>query len=203
MKFPRAVITLLALGAVSTAGAAVVPIGQFAGDSFEGFEAIGTPGSYTAPVPIFNGDVTMADTFANNVVIAFNLFSNLTNTEILPYNGNLMGLSVVGHTTFTFTTPATEFGGFINTADDLTGSTITIYDTEGQVLLSEPITIGRDAWVWHGWSSTTPIGSIDLVSDVVPGKPLAYDDLEVNFVPEPTALSLLLTGVAMLLLRRR
>ena len=71
MKIKRISIAALMLVVMSTASADVVPVGEFAGEMWEGFENIGTPGSYS-PLPIFEGNGSMIDSLANMAVIAYN-----------------------------------------------------------------------------------------------------------------------------------
>ena len=195
-------VTLLVLGiiTVNTAKADVVPVSEFAGEMWESFENIGTPGSYS-PLPIFEGSGTMIDSLANMAVIAYNW--NGPAGELLPYNGNYMAGTPAGSTLFAFSTPLLAFGGHISTVSDVPDGTILFRDEAGNLLAELPLTVTPVTWGWQGWVSDTPISSIEVIGAGPFGnRPIQYDDLQVNFVPEPGALGLLAVGAAFLLRRR-
>lgn len=196
-----AAIVCAAAGLVSSAGAQVTGIGPFVGDAYEGFEGIAPPGSVPGPVPIFGGSATMTDAFAGNVIITTNLISFLTNEEIFPWNGNLMGMAVTGFATFVFDTPATAFGGYIGTVDVLSGGTISFYDESDALIQTLSMALPVNDWQWWGWSSDTPFRRVSIAANVNPGTPVVFDDMQVSFVPAPASASLLLAGA--LIARRR
>ena len=198
-----ATIVCAAAGLVSSAGAQVSAIGPFTGDAYEGFEGIAPPGSVTGPVDIFSGEGTVNDQFAGILVIASNLVSFVTNEEIFPYNGNLMGLSVTGFSTFTFDTPATEFGGYFGTADNLSNGTISFYDESDSLIQTVPMELPLNDWQWWGWSSTTPFSRVSIAGNTNPGTPIVFDDLQVSFVPAPASATLLAAGGLLAVRRRR
>lgn len=51
---------------------------------------------------------------------------------------------------------------------------------------------------WQGWTSSTPIGSIEFTDAYAP----VMDNLQINAVPEPASLGALALGVAAFLKRR-
>ena len=192
-------LVAIVLGSAA-ASADVIPIGQFSGDMFEGFEAIGSPGGYPGPFEIFDGQAVMDDDLAHTVMIAYSLYSGITEESIYPYNGNLMGGLPTGWGYIEFDTPVVDFGGYIGTADNLTGTTFTFKDDAGAVIDTLPVTLTLAEWTWCGWHSDTPIARIEILGNTSPGLGLTFDDLRAN-VPEPTSLSLLVIGVG--LARRR
>jgi len=201
MKIKRISIAALMLVVMSTASADVVPVGEFAGEMWEGFENIGTPGSYS-PLPIFEGNGSMIDSLANMAVIAYNWYGPAG--EVLPYNGNYMGGTPAGSTLFDFSTPILAFGGQFNTVSDVADGTIKFFDVEGALLEELTYNVTPATWGWQGWVSDTPIGGIEVIKSGPFGNmPMEYDDLQVNFVPEPGAICLVAVGVGMLLRRRR
>lgn len=199
----RIVSAAIVLSVVCSASAALIPIGEFTGDQFEGFESLGSPGGYPAPYAIMNGQILFDDIYAHTMMIAYSLYSFPTDTYIYPYNGNLMGGSPTGWVTLDFVTPVTEFGGFIGTSDVIDGGSFTFKDATGAIIDNVPLNIGVGEWVWYGWSSTTPIARIELNAAMQIGLPLVFDDLQANFVPEPTALTLVAAGAALSRRRRR
>jgi len=198
-----AAIVCAAAGFASVAGAQVTGIGPFTGDGYEGFEGIAPPGSVPGPVDIFSGDATVNDQFAGILVIASNLVSFVTNEEIFPYNGNLMGLSVTGFTEFTFDTPATDFGGYFGTADNLSNGTISFYDESNALIETVSMELPLNDWQWWGWSSSTPFSRVSIAGNVNPGSPIVFDDLRVNYVPAPAGSVVLALGGVIALRRRR
>lgn len=193
-------IAFVAIG-VGTASATVVPIGEFTGDMFEGFEGLGSPGSYPGPMDIAGGQAGMDDDLAHSFMIAYSLYSGITQESIYPYNGNLMGGSPTGWCSITFDTPVTDFGSYIGTVNELSGTTVTFKDVEDTVIDSLAITVQHPLWTWFGWHSDTPIARIEFKADATPGNPIVFDDVRAC-VPEPAALSLLLIGVGLGLRRR-
>lgn len=196
--FTRAALAILV---VSTASAAIVPIEEFGGQYFEGFENLNPPGGYPAPYAICDGHATFDDTYAHVLMIATSLYSFPTNTYIYPYNGNLMGGSVTGYAAFEFATPVRQFGAFIGTADALSGGTVTFRGDEGDILATLPFFVGVGEWAWFGWESSEPIGRIEFAGSTQIGLPLVFDDVRIT-IPEPAALGLLAAS-ALLLGRRR
>lgn len=192
-------LVMLAAGcsAAATAHASVTPIAPFTGESWETFELIGPLGPTPGPAEIFDGQATIADQLAGMLMIANNLYSFLTDTEVLPYNGNLMGGLVTGFGVIDFETPVTDFGGYFNTADILQGGQIVFFDADGQNISTETLNLAMDEWEWYGWSSDTPISRIEIYGNETPGSPILLDDLQVNFIPTPATGALLgLAGIA-------
>lgn len=201
MTLSRTILTTLVACLVATAAADIIPIEPFTGDLYEGFETIGPIGGLETPIDIFGGEGTFDDTIAHYGMIAISLYSALTDEYIYPYNGNIMMGSVTGWAAFEFDTPVSEFGGYIGTADELENSTVTFRDVGGNVIDSMPITIEHPLWAWHGWHSDTPIARVEFQGHTTPGRPLVFDEMMANPVPEPGAFGLL--AVAALALGRR
>lgn len=199
LRISLAAVAILVAG---TATASVTPIGEFTGDMYEGFENLNPPGGYPAPFPILDGQGTFDDINAHYCMIATSLYSFPTNTYIYPYNGNFMGGSVTGWAAFEFTVPVMAFGGYIGTADDLSGGYVNFKDLAGNIIDTVPFTVGVGQWGWFGWSSDLPISRIEVIGSTTIGLPLVFDDLRAS-VPEPAALTLVALGAAFLLGRRR
>ncbi|MFG0252116.1 MAG: hypothetical protein ACF8NJ_04500 [Phycisphaerales bacterium JB038] len=195
------VAALAGLAASSLAAAAVTPIGQFAGDYFENFEDIDAPGGYPGPFDIFQGEATLNDTLANNVVLATVVSSSDTDWEnFYPYDGFLMGLVPTGWCEFVFDTPVTQFGGFFGSAAIMSDGFISFYDEAGALLDTQAFNVTALQWDWQGWESDVAIGRIEIHGHSTPGKPLVFDNMALIQVPAPGSLALLLAGAA---LRRR
>jgi hypothetical protein len=202
MNLPRICLAACLLWAVGSASAGVTPIPEFTGTMFEGFEDLYPPGGYPAPFPVFEEQGTFDDIVAHYCMIAVSLYSVPQDTYIYPYDGNLMGGSVTGWAAFEFTTPVTEFGGYIGTADRLSGGSVTFKDASGQVIDTVPLTIELGQWGWHGWSSDVPISRVEILGSDTIGLPTVFDDMRAT-VPEPATLTLLVAGAVLALAGRR
>ncbi len=183
MTIARPIALVVAATTSAAVSAAVTPTDPFTGDAFETFEAIAPPGGVPGPVEILGGAGTFNDTLANNLIITVNLISFLTNEEIFAWNGNFMGCSVTGWTTYTFDEPAYSFGGYIGTVDEVAGGTVRFYDEGGALIEQLDFNLPLNEWAWYGWSSDVPFTKVEFQGDPTPGKPVVYDDLQVSFTP--------------------
>lgn len=199
----RGVMAAVLAASAGAAGASVTTTGEFTGDAFETFEAIAGPGFVPGAVPIFGGQGVAYDNLANGLQIAFNLFSFLTETEVVAYNGNLMGGAVTGQMVFEFDTAVSDFGGFWNTADDVSGSQVLFYDAGGALVGDVALTLPRGQWGWHGWHSDTGFSKVVVIGSQQPGLPITFDDLQVRFVPAPGPAAVLAAGGLLAARRRR
>ena len=183
------------------AAAGVTPIGPFTGYMSETFEHNLGNGTYPE-VPLFDGSAVLDDTLSGIAVITN--WWNGTGGQLLPYEGTLFGGTPTGSQIITFGTPALDFGGFIGTVSDTAGATVVFRDPLGNLIDQVTADITPVTWKWIGWSSDTPIGSIQITGNGPMGnRPVQFDNLEVNFVPEPASLALLGLGGLALLRRRR
>lgn len=193
-------IAALLLVGVGVASAAIVPVGEFTGDAYEGFEGIIAPGPYSGPMPVFGSAGTFDDTYSDPWIA--NSLSSGSGDTLFPYGGNLMGLTPTGWTTFTFATPVYKFGGYMGTVNTVSGGNVTFYDGEGLTLEALSFDLPLASWTWRGWESDVPVGSITIHTGANPGFTGVYDDMQLSYVPEPGALALLAAGVVMLIRRR-
>jgi hypothetical protein len=203
MTFRSTALGTLAIATIAgAASASVTTIDPFVGEAWELYENIGAPGGTPGPARIFDDGATTFDQNANFLMIANSLFSFISETQILPYNGNLMGGYVTGQAVIEFDAPVSEFGGYFGTADVLEGSTINLYDVEGSLISTEPMTFDLGEWNWHGWSSEVPISRVEIHGSATPGLPIVLDDLQVTYaIPAPATGALL--GLAGLVAVRR
>lgn len=200
MKRNYALLALLLLWPVGLANADIVPVGEFSGDSYEGFENIIPPGPYSGPMPIFEGAATIDDNYTDPW-IAVNLSSG--EYELLPYNGNLMGLTPTGWTIFDFATPVQKFGGYMGVVNVVSGGNVSFFDVDGALIDTLAFDLPQAQWTWAGWESDVPVSRIEVHAGANPGFTTVFDDMEVTFVPEPCALGLLAVGAVLLIGRRR
>lgn len=202
----RGTAAALALVAIAggSASAEIDAIDPFKGEAWEFFENLFPPGGYPGEMTILGGAATINDSLANMMMIATSLYSFLTDQDIFPYNGNLMGGFVSGWGVIEFDTPVLDFGAYIGTADILEGGSFVFRGEEGDVIGSAELTVGPGEWAWFGWSSDIPIWRVEIYGGETPSAPIVIDDIQVNFVPTPGAAALFgLAGVGAIRRRRR
>lgn len=184
-----------------SAAADISTINPFIGEHFETFELIGMPGSVLGDVPIFDGHATLTDELANQVIAAINLNSFLTGETIFAYNGNFMGGLPTGWGVIEFSQGAYDFGGYIGTADILSGGNVSFFDVNDQLIETVSLDLPLNQWEWYGWHSDTAFHKVVIHGGANPSLPIVLDDLQVNFVPAPSGIAAL--GFAGLALARR
>lgn len=178
-------------GLTLPAAADVTSINPFFGEQFETFELIGPPGSVFGDVPVFNGNATISDELANQVIAATNLTSFLTNETIFAYNGNFMGGFPTGWAVVNFNQGATDFGGFFGTVDILSGGNISFFNEDNELIDTVSLDIPLNDWTWFGFHSDEAFHRVVIHGGANPSAPIVLDDLQVNFVPAPASLALL------------
>jgi hypothetical protein len=121
----------------------------------------------------------------------------------------------VGTSRFDFTTPIYSVGGFMNSIGrtvagnpfDLTDlDSIAVFrDSNNTVLDTLHFNLHVNNWAWFGWTSTTPIRSVEFTSGNLsfpngpPGESMVFDDMQTSATPapEPAAMGLLaLVGIS-------
>jgi hypothetical protein len=196
------VLTVCAMLAfTSFAAADIMPIGQFTGDMSETFEDNLGSGTYPE-VPLFEGNAILDDTLSGIAVITE--WWEGGGGRLEPYEGELFGGTPTGSQVITFSTPITQFGGYISTVSTFSNATVSFFDEDGQVMENLLAEITPVTWAWQGWTSDVPISKIQFTgSGPMGNRPVQFDNLEVVFVPEPTALAIFALGAGVLLRRRR
>ena len=199
----KLVIAAIIAGTSSCATADIVTIDPFFGDQFETFELIGSPGPVLGDVPIFNGNATITDELANQVIAAINLTSFLTNETIFAYNGNFMGGFPTGWAEINFNQGAVDFGGYFGTVDIHSGGNISFFNEDDELIETLSMDIPLNDWTWFGYHSDEAFHRVVIHGSSNPSLPIVLDDLQVNFVPTPSALALLGFGGVATSRRRR
>lgn len=187
----KLITAAIVAGVSSYAAADISTIDPFLGEQFETFELIGPPGSVFGDVPIFNGNATISDELANQVIAAINLNSFLTNETIFAYNGNFMGGFPTGWAEINFNQGATDFGGYFGTVDIHSGGNISFYNEDDQLIETLSLDIPLNDWTWFGYHSDEAFHRVVIHGSSTPSLPIVLDDLQVNFVPAPGAIALL------------
>ena len=114
--------------------------------------------------------------------------------------------------TIAWTTPVVQFGAYFGAPtqsfasgllDDPAIINVGFYDPAGVLVDTEALTYshsdtGDGGLDWHGWSFSSPVGSVSIE-----GYQTVVDGLQATAVPEPTACGLLGLGTAALLAARR
>jgi hypothetical protein len=176
-----------------------VEIGPFTGDVTEGFESY-PPGGHPGPYAVYDGQAMMDDPLSHTVVIAFNWTGPGGYLE--PYAGSLMGGTPAAQTVLEFAQPLYQFGGYFSTNSGVADGTVSFFDEGGDLIEAVELKVDNLVWAWQGWSSDVPIWGIEIASNFPPGGLIQQDDMQVTWVPEPSALTLLVVGAGLALRRR-
>jgi hypothetical protein len=207
MKLSRApfVAAAVMFCAAGVSQASITPVAEFTGDRQEGFEHVLGGGQN---LPVFINTATWSGNLAPPVIATSdtNIPAQIT---VLPFDGNLMGLMPVGSSKFVFTTPVYAAGGYMNSVGrtvagnpfDLSNlNSIAVFrDASNTVIDTLHFGLHVNSWAWFGWSSTTPISSVEFTAENLdfpngpPGEAMMFDDMQLSStpVPEPTVASAL------------
>lgn len=198
---------VLALGVASAAASAdLTRIGAFDGDASEGFESMAETNLF-APGPVFGGLATIEAPIVN-ITGSWSLTG-----EVLPHSGGSFAGGIGGPVRYEFLEPVSAFGGYFALASGVSDGVATFYDLGGVVLGSDTITApdpGPGAialWVWNGWQSDTPIGSVVLAANGPWGEHLMQDDMQARTtsrtIPAPASASLAAAAMLVFWVRPR
>jgi hypothetical protein len=177
-------LSLLAGAAVLTASTALAqtPIGPFTGQFTENFEAGSVIFTPCMPVGVFSGTAQMC-TPGNSgchTTGSWGFFCT-----IFPHTGTWLFGSAGGYVEWTFSTPATRFGGYFGTNSGTADATFEFYDSANVLIGSVVGSIPADCqWYWNGWS--IPAGAARITcTGLNPwgGAFIDMDDLEVDYTP--------------------
>jgi hypothetical protein len=147
------------------AAAQITPIGPFSGVIQEDFETFPV-GSLTGPISVFGGAASMSGSlFVFGPGQSYGLVNNGT---AQPANGlNGFGLNSATNTaTITFDPPVSQFGGyFSHSTSGVNRFEITFRVAGGAIfggVQFQTILDPTGTLHWFGWSSTTPLASIEI-----------------------------------------
>lgn len=205
----------------SAALAVVSPSQPFYGEAFESFELhnLGFYSTMPNPYPVFDGKAGLTSLTSFQIGVA-NIVSDTRGYEVTAHNGNHFGGTPIGAMGVVFNDPVGAFGLYLTNAGFLVGNpTATsttgvaeFFDSTGTSLGTQPLSVTVEQWKWHGWTSTTPIKSIEIrVGEVPPGAPyesvladaMVFDTSSTPMLVIPEPASLAMIGALTLVGRRR
>lgn len=182
MKLPAIAVQLfLASGA---AFAQVTSAGPFVGahrESFDSLQSLTAPSCY--PVFILGGTAQLCAANGGNVIVAG---TSHCACSVAPHQGVYQAVvsqtSPAGtYATIRFAAPALRFGGYFALNCNVPDATARFFDVNGNVIANVPMSIPANCtWHWHGFSSTVPLGKVELRSNLSSGGVLMMDSLEVD-----------------------
>ncbi len=197
-----AISAIIAGGVAAHANAQIVPIGEFAGDQSEGFEAL--PFGFFASHPVF-GNTGVVQTIDGSVTL------NITSSwsfmgVVFPHSGQRFMGSAGALPEWVFDVPALQFGGFFTTNSGTSDAVAFFYDEFDNLLGSLPVTApANTSWVWNGWE-TQGVGIKRVVIDgnnPFGGGFIMHDDMQYTAIPAPGVLGLFAIGLGLARRRRR
>lgn len=197
----RTRLTICTAKLILLAGAAmgdVLPIDVFSGDLHEPLNASGT--TIVAHYPIFGGAGALDSWDGHTTYIHYLLSDTFNGDPVNPRTGSHILGFTQGPGVFHFDPPIRRFGAYFNNNSGTDGAVVQFFDAAGGSLgtKSAVTPAAGTAWVWNGWESDTAIGSISVLGNGIINGFLWFDDLEIGYTPEPSALLglSLLGGVA-------
>jgi len=171
-------------------------------ETFEGF----ANGFVTQPESILGGTASLSST--KSLYVYQGDFGIGIPSVIAQTSDGVRGMAVNGSnttTTIAFAAPIIDFGGYFGSGSPSDGLTILFQDAGNAIIGGQNIpytrngSFGGDGGLdWHGFHSSLPISSVELIGDFV-----VFDGLQTNVIPEPTTLVLTGLGISFIALRRR
>jgi len=204
-------LTFLIMGARQGRADPISSVGPFTGTYTESWEEFNNynqgPFYLSNPTTIMGGEASIAD--AHMIVYdpnaaSFGLGTSGSAQVSDGKQGMLLyeSLTLLGNgtATITFTNPVSEFGAYWaestgGVLSDPNTVSLSFFDVFNNLIGTESFQYSHKGTSdggldWHGWSSTTPIGSLSYTGDFV-----ATDGLQANpVVPEPASVTLASLG---------
>ena len=180
-------VSLIAMAFVATAVStlAQTPIGPFTGQYHEDFNNGGQQ--------VLSGACMPNGVFAGTVQMCTPGFTGCHTTggwgyvcSLGNYSSGWMFGSHGGAVEFTFSPPATKFGGYFGINSGVADGTFEFYDLGNNLLASVPVTIPADCtWNWLGWQIPQGAARIVSISNHTGsnGGYILMDELELDTTP--------------------
>jgi hypothetical protein len=176
---------MLAAAVAWTAAASLAqaPIGPFTGqyqETFEGPQVIFQP---CMPSGVFSGQGQLCTNNMSGGCLTATGWSFMC--LIGPHGGNQFFGSATSPVIYTFTTPATRFGGYFGTNSGSPDATINFYDANSTLLASTVAVFPADcSWTWQGWNCPAGTTGIEVIGlNPFGGAFVDMDDMEVDLGP--------------------
>lgn len=198
----------LALAAAGTSHAALTPVSSLGNYSLVTFPTTGAQPSGPVSVGVGSRTVTFSDPGATfDVENAAGLSSFPTGTEVI-YDGGFTGTTGTGTVRVAFSTPITGFSLVTEDFDTFTAPityTLSAFDSGGAAIGTQTESgYFGDTLATFTDTSATPIAALTISDNDPSTAGIGLGRIEVQSVPEPTALALLATGLlGLAALRRR
>lgn len=184
----RLSLALAAFVATASAALAQTPTGPFTGqfqEDFEGPQVIFTP---CMPNGVFSGNAAMCTPNGHSgchTTTGWSFFCLIAPA----YSNTFFFGSADGAVEFTFTQPATKFGGYFGTNSGTADATVDFYDANSVLLGSVTAAIPADcSWNWQGWTIGGGGAARIVITGLNPwgGGFIDMDALEVDFTSGPS-----------------
>jgi hypothetical protein len=177
----------LALAATSALASAQTPIGPFSGQYQEGFEGPQVVFTPCMPAGVFGGTAQLCTINMTGGCLTATgwIFQCLINA----HGGSWFFGSATEAVEYTFTNPATRFGGYFGTNSGSPDAAIDFYDAGNNLIgSSTAVFSGNCAWAWSGWQIPGNGASRIVVTGLNPfgGAFVDMDDMEVDYTPGGT-----------------
>jgi hypothetical protein len=180
MRVSSIVASVVALASFASAQ---TPTGPFTGQHHEDFNNGGVQVMFLPCMPngVFGGTVQMCTPTGSgcHTTGAWGYACFLPN-----YSSGWMFGSAGGEVEFTFSPPATKFGGYFGINSGIPDGTFEFYDVGNNLLASVPVTIPADCtWNWLGWQIPQGASRIVVASNHSSNGYILMDELELDTAP--------------------
>ena len=199
--FVRITAAIVGVFMFSAAGrGAVTTVGPFTGQFHENFDQYHQVNALVT-LPTFDNHATI-NMLTSGGAIKLEFASQFNGDLVVAMSGMMMGQ--LGIADWRFNQPATRFGGYWENNSGASNATVEFYDASDVLLgtLIANVPVNAQQWQWNGWQSDVPFSRVHVTGNGVINGFIWYENLEMDFAPEPATAAGSLFGLLAMWMRR-